>query len=294
MVHQRSNPCVSPFYMIDQTTGEMIACPCQRCPACLKRRAAGWAFRLQQEEKNSDSSMFVTLTYDTRYIPITKQGTFTLDKRDIQLFIKRLRWNTIQQAKDSKRATLPIKYFAAGEYGSENFRPHYHIILFNCSHSEVLKSWKDIEKNQPLGNIHFGTVTPASIAYTLKYMLKSGRKFSKKDLRKPEFQLMSKQLGIAYLNAKSQLWHTNQNDRMYLTTEQNQKIAMPRYYKEKLYSKAQREEASKHLQELLQKDVMKMDFQKIMDSFETTSQRRERTINMHHLMNKNTDKNDKL
>lgn len=294
MEHQRSNQCVAPFYTVDQSTGEVVAAPCGRCPMCLKRRAAGWAFRLQQEMKYADTALFVTLTYDTRFIPITRQGKFTLEKSDIQNFIKRLRWNTIQQAKASKRAILPIKYFAVGEYGSDNFRPHYHIILFNSDHTEVLKSWKDVDTDNPLGNVHFGTVTPASIAYTLKYMLKSGRKFKKSDLRKPEFQLMSKKLGYSYLNAKTQLWHTQTQGRMYLTTEQGQKVAMPRYYKEKLFTKTQKQEESKHQMELLQKIALKMDFQKIMHSSETTSQKRERTINAHHLMNKNTDKNDKL
>jgi len=258
----------------------MISCPCGRCPACLKRRAAGWAFRLQQEEKVSDSALFVTLTYDTRYIPITKQGTFTLEKTDIQKFFKRLRWN---QKQNGLLRPLPIKYFAVGEYGSDNGRPHYHTIVFNSSQEDILQSWKDSKKNQPIGNVHFGTVTAASIAYTLKYMLKSGRKFKKSDLRKPEFQLMSKKLGLSYLNAKTQLWHKNNlEDRMYLTTDQNQKVAMPRYYKEKLYDKNE-------------KILIGLTMQETMGRVEETpSQKRERAINAHYLMNKNTDKNDKL
>ncbi|AXB22553.1 replication initiation protein [Lynx canadensis associated microvirus CLP 9413] len=46
---------------------------------------------------------------------------YTLAKRDFQLFMKRLR----KAFPDQK-----IRYFAAGEYGSETFRPHYHAILF--------------------------------------------------------------------------------------------------------------------------------------------------------------------
>lgn len=281
MERQPSNTqCLAPYITVDENTGEMISCPCGRCPACLKRRAAGWAFRLQQEEKVSDSALFVTLTYDTRYIPITKQGTFTLEKTDIQKFFKRLRWN---QKQNGLLRPLPIKYFAVGEYGSDNGRPHYHTIVFNSSQEDILQSWKDSKKNQPIGNVHFGTVTAASIAYTLKYMLKSGRKFKKSDLRKPEFQLMSKKLGLSYLNAKTQLWHKNNlEDRMYLTTDQNQKVAMPRYYKEKLYDKNE-------------KILIGLTMQETMGRVEETpSQKRERAINAHYLMNKNTDKNDKL
>lgn len=49
-------------------------------------------------------------------------GLPSLDKRDVQLFMKRLR---------KKFAPRTIRYYFAGEYGSSTHRPHYHAILFN-------------------------------------------------------------------------------------------------------------------------------------------------------------------
>nr|CDL65737.1 unnamed protein product [uncultured bacterium] len=47
-----------------------------------------------------------------------------LRKRDLQLFIKRLRKNL------SKYSDAKVRYFAMGEYGPVHFRPHYHFLLF--------------------------------------------------------------------------------------------------------------------------------------------------------------------
>lgn len=272
--------CAQPYITTDYETGELISCPCGRCPQCLKRRADGWAFRLLQEEKQSDSAIFVTLTYDTKHIPITQQGTFTLDKTHLQTFFKKLRWHTKQE--NGLRHTLPIKYFAVGEYGSENLRPHYHIILFNSLHSAILNAWSTTTssgKKAILGESHFGTVTPASVAYTLKYMLKSGHKFKKSDLRKPEFQLSSKLLGYSYLQTKTTQWHKDDKlRRMYLNTEDNKKVAMPRYYKDKLFTKEDRAAAGLLIQTMNTEQP----------NLDTRSRKRERTINEHRLMNKNS------
>ena len=70
----------------------------------------------------SSSAYFVTLTYDNNHVPISEHGFPTLCKRDFQLFMKRLRFNT----------GVKIKYYVAGEYGSTNHRPHYHAVIFGA------------------------------------------------------------------------------------------------------------------------------------------------------------------
>lgn len=161
-----------------------IPVPCGKCPPCLKRRASGWSFRLMQEEKHSESSMFITLTYDTKNVPISEKGFMSLNKRDCQLFFKSLR-------KATGGAGLPIKYYIVGEYGGTTFRPHYHAIVFNAKLELIQNAWKR-------GEIHFGKVEGASIGYCLKYMTKPGKiPLHHNDDRVPEFALMSKGLGKA-------------------------------------------------------------------------------------------------
>jgi hypothetical protein len=205
--------------------------PCGKCPACVRRRVSGWAFRLNKQSEQSNSAHFVTLTYNDEHIKKTKNGFETLVKKDVQDFFKRLRKLTKQK----------ISYYAVGEYGDSGERPHYHIILFNANPKIVENAWKlnDIT----LGNVHFGDVGDASVGYTLKYISKDKKipQFNGDD-RQKEFALMSKGLGAGYLTDNMVKWHTKGNieNKVYLPLKDGKKAAMPRYYKDKLYDKGQK------------------------------------------------------
>lgn len=78
-----------------------------------------------------------------------------------------------------------IRFFACGEYGSKNFRPHFHLILFNAKFPDndfvFLKksklnfdyfSSKTIEEVWPFGFNVVTQVTWENCAYTARYMMK--------------------------------------------------------------------------------------------------------------------------
>lgn len=170
---------MTPMAVKQKHTQETASVPCGKCPDCVKRRTSQWSFRLMQEEKVSSSAHFITLTYDTSHAPITQAGYMSLQKRDLQLFFKRLR----------KVHANRIRYYAVGEYGGKTCRPHYHLILFNADIAKIQPCWN-------LGSVHYGQVSGASVGYTLKYMAKRGRiPMHKNDDRIPEFGLMSKRSG---------------------------------------------------------------------------------------------------
>lgn len=155
--------CDSPFFVTPKGRFSAVPVPCGRCPPCKQRRVNSWVFRLMQEEKRSSSAYFVTLTYDTRFVPISDNGFMTLRKKDYQDFMKRLR---------KLSPHVSIKYYAAGEYGSKFNRPHYHAIMFNVPDIELFaKAWS-LDGIQ-LGAVHVGSVTGDSIAYTMKYIAKT-------------------------------------------------------------------------------------------------------------------------
>lgn len=229
--------------------------PCGKCLMCTKNRASGWSFRLVKEGEKSSISLFVTLTYNTDNVPITRKGYMSLDcdrmvknphyekqfkaweagKRkskpkekirqgsDLTNFFKRLRKATKQ---------TDIRYYAVGEYGSQTWRPHYHIILFNVEIQHVLNAWDK-------GEVHFGNVSEASIGYTLKYISKEKRvPQHQNDDRIPEYSRMSKGLGKNYLTNDIIQWHKNNLDeRMYVPLLDGKKAPLPRYYKERIYSR---------------------------------------------------------
>nr|QJB19014.1 MAG: replication initiator protein [Microvirus sp.] len=248
--------CMSPYTLKDTNTGVQV--PCGKCADCRKRRVSAWSFRLMQEDKVSLSSLFITLTYNTDHVPILKSGYMSLNKSDLQKFFKRLR----------KLETNKVRYYACGEYGGKTFRPHYHIILFNASVNSVISAWS--LDGKPLGSVHFGVVSEASVGYTLKYISKKPRiPQHQNDDREREFSLMSKGLGANYLSPTMIAYHREERalkDRMHCVLLDGKKIAMPRYYKDKLYSTLQRTTAGV---ELLKESKLRTEKeeQKMIDKF---------------------------
>lgn len=216
--------CQTPFY-VSKKTGEKVPVPCGRCPHCVNRYASAWSFRLMQEEKQSTSAYFITLTYAGDHLTFTGNRFATLVKSDLQEFFKRLRYAQAGSAYSG------IKYYAVGEYGSKNKRPHYHVILFNADIQHIDPAWQ-------LGSIYYGDVGPASVGYCLKYLMKKGQiPMHQRDDRLPEFSMMSKGLGKNYLTDAMVTWHLDQiEDRLYCTTLDGHKITIPRYYKDKIFS----------------------------------------------------------
>lgn len=131
-------------------------------------------------------AVFITLTYADEYLP--ENGA--LDKRDLQLFLKRLR---------KRLAPRSFRYYACGEYGSKTMRPHYHAILFGVSEidqDDIAKSWIDPKTGILKGRVHVGFFSRESAQYVAGYVTKKLGKVP--DGFQKEFSLMSLKPGIGY------------------------------------------------------------------------------------------------
>lgn len=146
-----------------------MSVPCGQCIGCRIDRSREWAIRCVHEAQMHEHNCFITLTYDNEHLP---PGN-TLDKEELQRFLKRLRHHCGQ-----------FRYFACGEYGDETNRPHYHAVLFglnfhedrkvhsrnkqgdNCYISETLTEvWGN-------GHAYIGQFNYATAAYTARYVMK--------------------------------------------------------------------------------------------------------------------------
>jgi len=221
--------CQNPWVTKDKLTNKRMHLPCGKCYECRARRVSGWSHRLNIEAKNSQSCHWITLTY--------AEEPPSVSKRDLQLFFKKLRKTTKNK----------IKYYAVAEYGTETQRPHYHIILFNSDEISIEGSWEK-------GHVYFGKVELASIGYTLKYLTKQDP-HTHTNREKP-FQLMSKGLGKAYLTPQMIKYHKNDMvNRFCIKIDDGKSIAMPRYYKDKIYTKSQRKAIGQYHENLLQQKL---------------------------------------
>lgn len=155
--------------------------PCGQCMACRIAKSREWTIRMALEQTCHNDSIFLTLTYDDKYLPKDDHGVPILVKKDCVDFLKRLRYY--------KSPDL-IRHFAVGEYGNETQRPHFHLCLFGISEIEktpIAKSWR-------LGFFHSGELNKKSMRYATGYIQKNLRRAEEEELygRPPEFMLSSR------------------------------------------------------------------------------------------------------
>lgn len=165
--YRRTNGSLSTKRQGD-TTGQFMEVNCGQCIGCRLAYAQGWAIRCIHEAEEYDANSFVTLTYDPKNLPM--HGSLVPDH--FTNFMKKLR----------KKRRHPIRYFMAGEYGSDSGRPHYHAILFNTDFADkeffsnrngnVLFTSEELSKTWSLGFASVGSVTFESAGYVARYCMK--------------------------------------------------------------------------------------------------------------------------
>lgn len=210
----RSGTALAP--QVSSVTGELLepfTVPCGKCIGCRLDYSRQWADRctLEALDHPRDQSWFVTLTYDDEHIPpLAPCGIHTLVPDDLSAFMKRLRerWSRVHLQSDS------IRFYGAGEYGSDTFRPHYHLLLFGLelfdlrlykSNSDGDPVYSSSELDSVWGN-GFTCVAPFSwhtAAYTARYVVKKLKGRDASDTYRsagiaPEFVRMSRKPGIGF------------------------------------------------------------------------------------------------
>lgn len=260
---------------VDGYAGKPVEIPCGQCIGCRIQRSRQWADRcLMELTQHPEGGYFVTLTYNDMHLPWSwysdpftgeAQASLTLDRRDVQLFLKRLRKSTGQD----------LRYFGCGEYGPTTFRPHYHLIIFGLvlddleplpgrsrqgytyyrsktvedawsfhmrdslrnNVSPVVKDSRGREK-RPVSTAGFcvvGPITWETCAYTARYVTKklTGDFSSYYDFFNitPPFSMMSLKPGIGSGFYDPDLY---KHEFIYLSTEKGgHKCRPPRYFDQK-------------------------------------------------------------
>lgn len=109
-----------------------MAFGCGQCLPCRFNRRRVWTHRIILEALQHTENSFLTLTYEASRMPLTSSSLATLRPKDLQDWLKRFR---------KAIAPLRIRFYGVGEYGDQNWRPHYHLALFgypNCRYGNTL------------------------------------------------------------------------------------------------------------------------------------------------------------
>lgn len=216
-----------------------IKIPCGKCLGCRLDRSREWADRMIYELiSQNGAGIFVTLTYDNYHVPIdidSETGEcfgFSLCKRDIQLFFKRLR---------RAFSDLQIRYYSCGEFGGQTHRPHYHAIIFGLT----LDNFSDCVKHgrNELGQDYFisgkfqdiwengfcllSEVSYKTCAYVARYTMK---KFGDDE----SFALMSRRPGIGkfYLDSHPEVFDLSRH--YFSDSNGSVCVSVPKYFFDRL------------------------------------------------------------
>lgn len=176
--------------------------PCGQCLSCRLERARETAVRCVHEASLYQNNSFITLTYSDNYLKSHK-----LQYTDAQNIIKKIRNNIFADILEkyfpdkpqSLQRTLWRKFskerrkeiyepykiscLTTGEYGDQNKRPHWHILIFNWRPTDqILKytskrgdhvfSSKILDDMWERGITEIGDVTFESAGYCARYAAK--------------------------------------------------------------------------------------------------------------------------
>nr|WAE43652.1 MAG: replication initiator protein [Microviridae sp.] len=209
---------------------------CNRCMQCHKQKANNWKIRLKEEIKTDCRGIFVTLTFTTKSLQELKEK---INNPNIKGY-----------ALDNAIATKAVRYF------NENHRKHHHqqikhwlitelghgkyehmhlhgLIWTDLPYEEIKRLWR-------YGYSWLGSyVNGNTINYISKYI-------TKKDYQHKEYVpkiLNSPYIGKQYTNTirASENKFKGETTREYYQNDNGTKLALPIYYRNKLYTDEEKE-----------------------------------------------------
>lgn len=213
-----------------------VAVGCGKCIECRKQKGNEWKVRLNEEIRADGRGRFVTLSFTDKSLAELDEalewevGGYMRENLIATLAIRRFleRWR--------KKYGKSVKHWLVTELGQEQTeRVHLHGIIWTDESDEVIRDrWG-------YGNIWIGQwVNEITVNYIVKYV-------SKVDEKHSEFKskvLSSKGIGKGYMDRGD--WKKNRYEkgatREYYKTRTGTKLALPIYYRNKIYNEEEREQ----------------------------------------------------
>lgn len=218
----------------------MVPAGCGKCIECKKQKAREWQVRLQEEIRHDKTGKFVTLTFSDESIKelskeIKNLDGYNLDNEIATLATRRFleRWR-----KKYKKSVKHWLVTELGGNGTENI--HMHGIIWTNENAKTINeiwkygfTWVGDKENE-------GYVNEKTINYIVKYVNKTDEKHKEYNSK----ILTSAGIGKKYIerpDSKKNIYKGKDTKETY-TTRQGIKLAMPIYYRNKIYTEQEREQ----------------------------------------------------
>ena len=214
---------------------------------CRKQKARNWQVRLLEQVKTMGNGKFVTLTFSNESITklaaeIPNLEGYPLDNAIATLAVRRFleRWR-----KKFKKSVLHWLITELGQNGTENI--HLHGILWTDVNGDDVQElwqygyiWRGYEQEPKLNGWSKKLyVNQATVNYITKYIFKADEKHKN---YVPKI-LCSSGIGSNYENSYNATKNkfNGEGTKETYRTNNGQQIALPTYYRNKLYSEEERE-----------------------------------------------------
>jgi len=207
---------------------------CGKCGQCIQAKKNDWVARAMAETAVKKYTTVVTLTYRNNKDGSKPMGASTFVYKQVQDFFKSVRNAAAAlQAENPGTPDVNLTYIVCGERGSRFDRVHWHLILWSDIDITALGKFSmspggkrllevPFETNVqwdrwPHGHVYLEQPHEASIAYLLKYALKTQwnserskgqTRFTKSDWHAAGMFRMSKvpPIGLTFLQTKLAHW----------------------------------------------------------------------------------------
>nr|DAG84048.1 MAG TPA: Replication associated protein [Microviridae sp.] len=205
---------------------------CGKCIECRKQKQREWSIRLNEWIREKDA-YFITATFSEESLAgLQKESGLKWEENANDIATLALRRCLERIRKNTRKS---IKHWFITELGDEKGRIHLHGII--CGKEDL----KNFYENWKYGFVDIGKwCNGQTINYICKYMLKVNIKY-------PNFQgkvLCSKGIGSEYFKRNTNEWQKENYKTIEVPTykfRNGSKVAMPKYYKDRVFNEEQRE-----------------------------------------------------
>lgn len=226
----------SKYWATQDERKKYVAIGCGNCYECRRQKAQQWKVRLNEEIKVHKYAYFVTLTFSNESLQelcntndLNEKNVNAIATIAVRRFLERWR----------KKHGKSIKHWLITELGHENTeRIHLHGILFNdeqITNNELQDTWK-------YGKTDNGKYCNEQ---TINYIVKYVTKIDQDHKKYKSIILCSSGLGENFVHtiaAQNTYRYIRQRSAEYYTLKNGSKVALPIYYRNKLYTEKERGE----------------------------------------------------
>lgn len=228
---------------------EWVQVGCGRCIECRKQKASAWQVRLLEDIKEHKNGKFVTLTFSDKAIKeikerVEKEYSIEGYELDNQIATKAMRLFLERWRKKYKKSLRHWFVTELGHEGTENI--HMHGIIWTDMPLE--EATKEVRKIWNYGHVWMGQekngkiinyVNEATVNYSIKYVSQADEKHKYYN----SIVLTSPGIGKSYTEGHDVRLNKFKGEETVTTyrTRTGHKIAMPTYWRNKIYDEEQRE-----------------------------------------------------